>query len=109
MTDIAEDYGAKETVKVKGEKGEKSRKIKASSTSEAVEGQYKMVVFESKNIGDNHVMRQDVDGTWSSKDGGGSLVKGIKDPEAYYGENFNDPNAKITYFYRGTDKLGQKK
>lgn len=74
-----------------------------------MDGQYKIVVFESKNKDNDHVMRQDADGTWSSKNGEGDLEKGIKDPVAYYHTRFNDPKIKVTYFYRETDKLGKKK
>jgi len=108
MTEIAKYYGADESVKVKGEGKEKDRKVTASATSEAVDGQYKIVDFESKDVGKVHVMRQEADGTWSSKNGEGKLETGIKDPEAYYQKSFDDPNAKANYLYREKEKLGKK-
>ena len=103
MVTTAKAYGAKEEVKVDG------TKIKASLTSAIPAEYYKIVVFEGKDSKYTHVMRQDADGTWSSKNGGGERVIGIKDPDAYYKANYNPTDdVKPVYLFRKTEKLGKR-
>ena len=91
MADIPRYYG-----------GKRDKNITADSTVPS--GQYKIVIFEDpKNPQYTHVMRQESNGTWSSKNGEASKWIGIKDPVAFYNTHYNNSNElranlKVMYF-----------
>ncbi|MEZ5308390.1 MAG: hypothetical protein R2684_14690 [Pyrinomonadaceae bacterium] len=53
-------------------------------------------ISQDKNLGQVHVMRQEEDGNWSSKNGENALETGIRDPKAYYNKVFKDNNLVIS-------------
>lgn len=99
MVQVAEAYGAKKTVKVDG------KKMEASATSATPTGYYKLVVFEGKNMNDTHVMRQEANSTWSSKNGAEERVIGIANAQSYYDKRYAGHSAvQATYMYRKISK-----
>jgi hypothetical protein len=94
---------------IAAEVGKKGKDI--TSTSETPAGKFKIVVFEDpQNPQWTHVMRQEADGTWSSKNGENSKYTGIKDPVAFYNKYFNEknearPKLKTTYFLISPEKV----
>ena len=67
---------------------------KTTATETLPADKYRMVVFSdstsrSTTIGSTHVMRQEADGTWSSKNGPGPRYTRIKDPVEFYNRHYN--------------------
>ena len=102
MVQVAEAYGAKQSVKVDGVK------VTAGEGVATPAGYYKLGVFEGKNYLNTHVMKQESDGTWSSKNGDGSRFSGIKDANAFYQSAYGPASVKPTYFFRKISRLGRQ-
>jgi RHS repeat-associated protein len=78
---------------------------KKSTADEKLEqGQYRIMVLEDegKHANWTHVMKQDSDGTWSSKNGHLERFAGIKDPQAFYNTHYakgeDRSSLKVSYF-----------
>ncbi|MBX7062231.1 MAG: hypothetical protein K1X52_11270 [Pyrinomonadaceae bacterium] len=97
-----EAAGAKQSVKVDGVK------VTAGEGVATPAGYYKLVVFEGKSYLNTHVMKQESDGTWSSKNGDGSRFSGIKDANAFYQSAYGPASVKPTYFFRKISRLGRR-
>ncbi|HNU08038.1 MAG TPA: hypothetical protein PKO33_09755, partial [Pyrinomonadaceae bacterium] len=95
---ILREYGgAKPEVKV-----DKNTTIVASADSVTPDGYYKIVVFEGKNSKETHVMWQERNGSWSSKNGRSYKYSGIGDPVRFYDKYYSghSPDIKPVYLFR---------